>query len=134
MPADSFAPFLYAFSGAIVGGLVLFLCLQLWSGSPFSSRARPRADTPNVHLVEHIDLPNPGRQWSLEPLTEREMQVALLAAEGKRTADIARDLHISSYTVETHFKNIYKKLGISSRVELTRVLAQLGSSNAPPPK
>ncbi len=55
-------------------------------------------------------------------LTPREGRVARLAAEGRATPEIARDLGINTKTVETHLFRIYRKLGIRSRGELARLL------------
>lgn len=53
-------------------------------------------------------------------LTTREQAVLLLVAEGKSNKDVASELEISIRTVETHRKNIKKKLGISTTAGLTR--------------
>jgi len=53
-------------------------------------------------------------------LTTREQAVLLLVAEGKSNKDVAVVLEISIRTVETHRKNIKKKLGISTTAGLTR--------------
>lgn len=53
-------------------------------------------------------------------LTTREQSVLLLVAEGKSNKDVAAKLEISIRTVETHRKNIKKKLGISTTAGLTR--------------
>ncbi|NEA99596.1 LuxR C-terminal-related transcriptional regulator [Streptomyces sp. SID13726] len=55
-------------------------------------------------------------------LTEREREIAKLAAEGRRTKDIAERLFISTRTVESHLGRIYRKLDISSRAALARAL------------
>jgi two-component system nitrate/nitrite response regulator NarL len=54
------------------------------------------------------------------PLTTREQSVLLLLARGKSNKDVAAHLDISVRTVETHRKNIKKKLGISTTAGLTR--------------
>ena len=54
------------------------------------------------------------------PLTTREQTVLLNLAEGMSNKEVARDLDISVRTVETHRKNIKRKLGISSTAGLTR--------------
>ncbi|EIV91639.1 LuxR family transcriptional regulator [Frankia sp. QA3] len=56
-------------------------------------------------------------------LTAREREVARLAAQGLRTRDIAGRLRVSPRTVDTHLAHIYGKLGVSSRVELVRLLS-----------
>lgn len=59
-------------------------------------------------------------------LTSREQSVLLLLAEGKTNKDVARDLAISVRTVETHRKNLKKKLGIASTAGLTRYVIEHG--------
>ncbi|MEP4194970.1 MAG: response regulator transcription factor [Aliishimia sp.] len=61
-----------------------------------------------------------------ETLTNREQTVLLQLAQGKSNKDVARDLDISVRTVETHRKNIKRKLGISSTAGLTRYAMEHG--------
>ena len=53
-------------------------------------------------------------------LTPREREILQLIAEGKNTKYIARHLHKSTKTVETHRRNIMRKLKIKSVAELTK--------------
>jgi len=55
-----------------------------------------------------------------EPLTPREMDVLNLIARGYTNRQAGEELSISVRTVEGHRANIYKKLGVNSRVELVR--------------
>jgi DNA-binding CsgD family transcriptional regulator len=55
-------------------------------------------------------------------LTEREREIAELAAGGKRTKEIAEQLFVSTRTVEAHLGRIYRKLDIPSRAALSRAL------------
>jgi len=48
--------------------------------------------------------------------------VARLVVERKTNPEIAAELFLSQKTVETHLRNIFRKLGVSSRVELARVV------------
>jgi len=50
-------------------------------------------------------------------LGKREVEVLKLATDGKSNMEIAHELSISSLTVGTHFANIFKKLGVESRME-----------------
>lgn len=56
-------------------------------------------------------------------LTARERDVAELAARRHTAGEIAGRLHLSTRTVENHLQRIYAKLGIGSRAELARALA-----------
>jgi DNA-binding NarL/FixJ family response regulator len=56
-----------------------------------------------------------------EILTPREADVLELLQEGATNAQIAHELSIGIETVRTHARNIYRKLGISSRRELARL-------------
>lgn len=75
-----------------------------------------------------------GAQGSIEPksgdirsqLTDREQTILLQLAQGLSNKDVARDLDISVRTVETHRKNIKRKLGISSTAGLTRYAMEHG--------
>ncbi len=61
-----------------------------------------------------------------EPLTSREQTVLLQLAQGKSNREVAKVLDISVHTVETHRKNIKRKLGISSTAGLTRYALEHG--------
>ncbi|WP_336097325.1 response regulator transcription factor [Roseovarius sp. CH_XMU1461] len=76
-----------------------------------------------------------GAQGSLEPqggagvreqLTNREQTILLQLAQGRSNKDVALALDISVRTVETHRKNIKRKLGISSTAGLTRYALEHG--------
>jgi DNA-binding CsgD family transcriptional regulator len=55
-------------------------------------------------------------------LTPRERQIALLAARGLPSHDIAAKLHLSTRTVETHLGRAYHKLGVEGRQGLADAL------------
>ncbi|HSC90985.1 MAG TPA: AAA family ATPase [Gaiellaceae bacterium] len=55
-------------------------------------------------------------------LTGRELQVARLVVDRKTNPEIAAELFLSQKTVETHLRNIFRKIGVSTRVELARVV------------
>src|SRR5579875_681262 len=55
-------------------------------------------------------------------LTEREREITQLLLRGLPTAEIARRLFITRYTLSDHMKAIFAKLGVSSRPELTALL------------
>ncbi len=53
-----------------------------------------------------------------EPLSDREREIAALAARGRQNLEIARELSITHKTVEKHLASAYRKLGITSRGQL----------------
>jgi DNA-binding CsgD family transcriptional regulator len=55
-------------------------------------------------------------------LTESERRVARVVAEGRTNAQAAADLFLSPHTIDFHLRQIYRKLGIASRVELVRIV------------
>jgi len=59
---------------------------------------------------------------SIDSLTERELQLTRLVVERKTNPEIAAELFLSQKTVETHLRNIFRKVGVSSRVELARAV------------
>ena len=61
----------------------------------------------------------------VEPLSPQELRVLRLLAAGRSNTAIAQELVISTNTVKTHVKNIYRKLGISSRDEAREVAQEL---------
>lgn len=61
-----------------------------------------------------------------EPLSEREVEVLRLMAQGRRNGEIARDLVVSENTVKAHVKHIYRKLGVADRVQAVNHGRELG--------
>jgi DNA-binding NarL/FixJ family response regulator len=64
------------------------------------------------------------QEW--ENLTESEQKLIPLVVEGLTNRAIADRLYVSVHTVNTHMKHIFTKLGINSRVELTRLAIERG--------
>lgn len=98
-------------------------------------------DVPTDEIRQAIDAVMAGQQYlctgasgSLNPkgddgreaLTGREQTILLQLAQGKSNKDVALALDISVRTVETHRKNIKRKLGISSTAGLTRYAMEHG--------
>lgn len=59
-------------------------------------------------------------------ITEREIEIIKQLVSGKRSKEIADILHISYWTVSTHKKNIYRKLGINHSYELAQYAVKTG--------
>jgi LuxR family maltose regulon positive regulatory protein len=60
--------------------------------------------------------PPPGTRLA-EPLSARELEVLPLIADGLTNQEIASRLYLSLHTVKAHARNIYAKLGVSSRTQ-----------------
>jgi len=70
-------------------------------------------------LVEHFrntELKE-DQQKKTDLLTERELEVLKMAAQGMSNKQISNKLHLSVHTIESHIGNIFSKLGVYSRVE-----------------
>ena len=76
-------------------------------------------------ILEMLPVPTPVT-CAVEPenqhpaLTEREQQILRLVADGLSNREIADQLFLSRYTVESHVKRIYRKLAVSSRTGAVR--------------
>jgi LuxR family maltose regulon positive regulatory protein len=62
-----------------------------------------------------------GSTTVLEPLTDRERQVLGYLSSHLGQREIARDMYVGHNTVKTHVKAIYRKLGVTSRMEAVAV-------------
>lgn len=66
----------------------------------------------------------------LATLTGRELQVARLIADRRTNAQIAAELYLAPKTVETHVRNLFTKLDVSSRVEIARMVERADRNGA----
>jgi PAS domain S-box-containing protein len=65
-------------------------------------------------------------QLGARPLTDREVEVLQLAAEGLSGPEIAERLFVSPGTVKTHFEHIYDKLGVGDRAGAVAYALRIG--------
>jgi DNA-binding CsgD family transcriptional regulator len=82
-------------------------------------------------LADLNNLGKPGRRAAaafLGPtaLTDREREIAALAAQGLSAKAIGQQLHIGERTVETHVARVYAKFNVHTRRELVDALARTG--------
>lgn len=85
------------------------LCRAIHSALAGTMQLSPQAA---ARLVHEVDVP--GYQ---EPLTEREIDVLRLLAQGKANKEIALMLNVGETTVKTHVSKILNKLGLPSRTQ-----------------
>jgi len=69
--------------------------------------------------ADRIDICIQKEGW----LTPREREVATIVAEGSSNADIAQRLFISERTVETHIRNILRKINGATRADIVSTFA-----------
>ncbi len=80
--------------------------------------------TASEAVAEALSAPAPSRRASAGPapedqsLTPRQVQVALLVSEGMTNRQIAARLDISEWTVVNHVRQVMRRLGCSSRVQV----------------
>jgi DNA-binding CsgD family transcriptional regulator len=90
---------------------------------------------PGLHLIAFAPADWPEHE--LDPvgadhldasalLTRRELEVLTLAAEGRSGPELAQELVLSPATVNTHFKNIYRKLNVRTRAAAVAKALRLG--------
>jgi DNA-binding CsgD family transcriptional regulator len=85
--------------------------------------AQPWADLAADELDATGERAHRGGEGYLTLLTSQEIRIARMLAAGMTTKEAAAALFLSPKTVEYHLRHTYQKLGISSRAELTRLLA-----------
>jgi DNA-binding CsgD family transcriptional regulator len=72
--------------------------------------------------VERRIVSQPRAKTGWDSLTDAELKVINLIAEGATNRDVATQLHLSPHTVKTHVHNAFAKLGISSRAQLAQLM------------
>ena len=74
------------------------------------------------HRPHRRTRPGNTNGTGIDSLTERELQVARLVVDRKTNSEIAAELFLSQKTVETHLRNIFHKMDVTTRVALARVV------------
>jgi DNA-binding CsgD family transcriptional regulator len=82
-------------------------------------RSLLRAAGVRLHHWRRADRPAFG--WA--SLTETELQIAELVAQGLSNREVAGRVYLSTHTVAFHLRHIFWKLGVASRVHLARLVA-----------
>ncbi len=96
-------------------------------GSEYGQRILAAITAGQAHSSSGQDQANVHEQGGLvDPLSERELEVLHLIAEGLKNQTIADKLFISLHTVKVHAKRIYAKLEVSSRTQAVAKAKSLG--------
>ncbi|GAA4511708.1 LuxR family transcriptional regulator [Actinoallomurus oryzae] len=90
-----------------------------------AARIRARLRRLGVRRRHWTQSERPVSGWS--SLTETERNVAALAAQGLTNPQVATQMFVSPHTVKFHLRQVFRKLGIASRVELARLAAEHAS-------
>ena len=92
---------------------------------------RIRSRLRNVGEADHRGRRGSRPYIGWDSLSSTELGVALLVADGLTNKQIAEILFMSRFTVDTHLRHIFAKLGLSSRVGLTRAVAEHQALDGP---
>ncbi len=86
------------------------------------ARVRRRLRELGVRRRSRAGRRRPVSGWT--GLTPAEQATSNLVAQGLSNQQVAEQMYVSAHTVAYHLRNVFRKLGISSRVELARVVAE----------
>jgi DNA-binding CsgD family transcriptional regulator len=75
-----------------------------------------------VHLCHWTRRNRPSAGW--DSLTDTERRIAELVSRGLSNREVAGEVFLSVHTVAFHLRHVFWKLGVSSRVQLTRMVAE----------
>ena len=87
--------------------------------------AEPWSNLARVELEATGETARKRDPSTLDQLTPQELQIALLLADGRTTREAAASMFLSPKTIEYHLRNVYRKLGVHSRPELSEAMARL---------
>jgi DNA-binding CsgD family transcriptional regulator len=76
--------------------------------------------------VERRIVSHPRAKTGWDSLTDSELKVINLIAQGATNRSVATQLHLSPHTVKTHIHNAFAKLGIGSRAQLAQLMRGSG--------
>jgi DNA-binding CsgD family transcriptional regulator len=82
------------------------------------------------HSIHRRTRPGKTDGVGLGSLTERELQISRLVVDRKTNSEIAAALFLSPKTIETHLRNVFRKLYVFSRAEVARAVERAERSKS----
>jgi DNA-binding CsgD family transcriptional regulator/tetratricopeptide (TPR) repeat protein len=112
------------FGAALLAAESFVTAARTWQQAGDGRRATAAANRAHALAVrcEGARSPALADLDTATPLTDRELDVAVLAARGHTSREVADQLYLSARTVENHLQRIYSKLGVRTRRELATAL------------
>jgi DNA-binding CsgD family transcriptional regulator len=89
-------------------------------------RLQPMSSLAPIGATRHRN-----RTYGWESLTDTERSVADLVAQGLTNRQVAARMFLSPHTIDFHLRQIFRKLDIGSRVDLTRQVVERDSGEVP---
>lgn len=113
--------------GSQTGIRIPFLTISRITMLRMLNRAADRYQPDSVHrLLDELRIGSRASRELVEPLSDRELDIAHHLFQDKTVGQIAADLYISANTVKTHVRSIYRKLSATNRKEAIRRVHELG--------
>jgi DNA-binding NarL/FixJ family response regulator len=113
--------------GSQTGIRIPFLTISRITMLRMLNRAADRYQPDSVHrLLDELRIGSRASRELVEPLSDRELDIAHHLYQDKTVGQIAADLYISANTVKTHVRSIYRKLSATNRKEAIRRVHELG--------
>jgi NarL family two-component system response regulator LiaR len=102
----------------------IFAGVGIWLGTTIARRREVVRE-----IAVHVEVPVPAPATFVREekkraelgITEREMEILVLIAEGLSTREMAQRLHVSENTVKTHASRVFAKLGARRRTQAVQL-------------
>jgi DNA-binding NarL/FixJ family response regulator len=98
---------------------VLTAIQQVFAGRPYLSSAMSAK-----LIASYADTPGNGKTSVTDTLSDRELEILELIGKGHEVREIAKELHLSPKTVETHRAHIKEKLNLKNARQVARFAVQ----------